>query len=126
MASNTAPTDSSGDQGGGGGIANLNITPLTGVPNSGVLTLTLSQVTGNTAAGLGGGILEDGVNPDDSLGQPGGPLTLQHTQVTGNSAGQGGGIYASTGSPVTLQLSQILGNVPNNCYPPGTVSGCNN
>jgi hypothetical protein len=126
VASNTAPTDSSGDQGGGGGIANLNITPLTGVPDSGVLTLTLSQVTGNTAAGLGGGILEDGVNPDDTLGPAGGPLTLQHTQVTGNSAGQGGGLFASAGSPVTLQLSQILGNVPNNCYPPGTVSGCNN
>jgi hypothetical protein len=32
---------------------------------------------------------------------------------------------ASTGSPVTLQLSQILGNDPSNCYPPGTVTGCN-
>jgi predicted outer membrane repeat protein len=126
VASNTTPTDSAGDQGGGAGIANLNITPLTGVPNSGVLTISLSQVTGNSATGLGGGILEDGVNPDDTLGPPGGPLTLQQTQVTGNSAAQGGGIFASTGSPVTTSLSQIAGNVPNNCYPPGTVPGCNN
>jgi predicted outer membrane repeat protein len=126
VASNTTPIDSAGDQGGGAGIANLNITPLTGVPNSGVLTISLSQVTGNSATGLGGGILEDGVNPDDTLGPPGGPLTLQQTQVTGNSAAQGGGIFASTGSLVTTSLSRILGNVPNNCYPPGTVPGCNN
>ena len=65
---NTALTDGSGDQGGGGGIANLNITPLTGAPDSGVLTVTGSQVSANSATGLGGGILEDGVNPDDSLG----------------------------------------------------------
>jgi len=71
------------------------------------------------ATGLGGGILEDGVNPDDSLGQPGGPLALQLTQVTGNSAGEGGGIFASTGSPVTLSLSQVLSNNPDNCAPPG-------
>src|SRR6266567_3081109 len=126
VANNTTPTDSSGDQGGGGGIANLNITPLTGVPNSGVLTVSASQVTGNFASGPGGGILEDGVNPDDSLGQPGGPLTLQQTQVTGNSAAEGGGIFASTGSPVTLNRSLIFGNVPTNCYPPDTVPGCTN
>jgi hypothetical protein len=123
---NTAPADSAGDQGGGAGIANLNITPLTGVPSSGVLTLSLSQVTGNSASGLGGGILEDGVNPDDSLGPPGGPLTLRQTQVTGNSAAEGGGIFASAGSPVTLTLSLILGNVPTNCFPSGIIPGCNN
>src|SRR6266702_4063978 len=126
VANNTTPSDSSGDQGGGGGIANLNITPLTGTPDSGVLTVTLSQIRGNSASGPGGGILEDGVNPDDTLGQPGGPLTLQQTRVTGNSAAQGGGIFASTGSPVTLNRSLIFGNVPTNCYPPGTIPGCSN
>src|SRR6266704_2512036 len=126
MGNNTTPTDSSGDQGGGGGIANLNITPLTGTPDSGVLTVSLSQIRGNSASGPGGGILEDGVNPDDTLGQPGGPLTLQQTRVTGNSAAQGGGIFASTGSPVTLNRSLIFGNVPTNCYPPGTIPGCSN
>ena len=121
---NTTPTDSSGDQGGGGGIANLNITPLTGVADSGVLTVTVSQVTGNTATGLGGGILEDGVNPDDSLGPPGGPLTLKLSQVTGNSAAQGGGIYASTGSPVTLTITAVAKNRPDNCFPLGSITGC--
>jgi len=121
---NTAPTDSSGDQGGGGGIANLNITPLTGVADSGVLTIILSQVTGNTATGLGGGILEDGVNPNDTLGPPGGPLTLKFSQVTRNSAAQGGGIYASTGSPVTLVITVVAKNRPDNCFPPHTIAGC--
>ena len=121
---NTTPTDSSGDQGGGGGIANLNITPLTGVADSGVLTVTFSQVTGNTATGLGGGILEDGVNPNDTLGPPGGPLTLKLSQVTGNSAAQGGGIYASTGSPVTLTITVVAKNRPDNCFPLNSITGC--
>jgi hypothetical protein len=74
VAGNTTPTDSSGDQGGDGGIANLNITPLTGVPDSGVLTLTLSQVTGNTA-GQGGGI----------FAVPGSPITLKLTLIARNT-----------------------------------------
>jgi hypothetical protein len=124
VTGNTALTDNSGEQGGGGGIANLNITPLTGAPDSGVLTLSGSRVSGNSATGLGGGILEDGVDMHDNLGQPGAPLALQLSQVTGNSAGEGGGIFASTGSPVTLSLSQVLGNNPDNCEPPGTIAGC--
>ncbi|HEY6315992.1 MAG TPA: hypothetical protein VIY52_35010 [Streptosporangiaceae bacterium] len=123
---NTTPTDSSGDLGGGGGIANLNITPLTGVADSGVLTITLSQVNGNTGTGHGGGILEDGVNPNDTLGPPGGPLTLKFSQVIGNSAGIGGGIFASAGSPVTLKITLIARNTPDNCAPLGSVSGCKN
>src|SRR5207237_3549530 len=95
-----ALTDRSGEQGGGGGIANLNITPLTGAPDSGVLTLTGSQVSGNSAAGLGGGILEDGVDMHDNLGQPGAPLTLQLSQVPGNSAGEGA---ASSPAPAARQ-----------------------
>ena len=89
-----------------------------------MLTVTVSQVTGNTATGLGGGILEDGVNPDDSLGPPGGPLTLKLSQVTGNSAAQGGGIYASTGSPVTLTITAVAKNRPDNCFPLDSITGC--
>jgi hypothetical protein len=121
---NATPEDSAGDQGEGGGIANLDITALTGAANSGVLSVSLSQVAGNSASGAGGGILEDGVNSDDGLGLPGGPLSLQLTQVTGNSAAQGGGIFASSGSPVTLYLSPVVSNQPGNCFPPGTVPGC--
>jgi hypothetical protein len=123
---NTTPTDSSGDLGGGGGIANLNITALTGAADSGVLTITLSQVNGNTGTGHGGGILEDGVTANDALGLPGGPLTLKLSQVTGNAAGFGGGIYASTGSPVTLKVTLIAKNTPDNCEPLGSISGCRN
>ena len=123
---NTTPTDSSGDLGGGGGIANLNITALTGAADSGVLTITLSQVNGNTGTGHGGGILEDGVTANDALGLPGGPLTLKLSQVTGNAAGFGGGIYASTGSPVTLKVTLIAKNTPDNCEPLGSISGCKN
>jgi hypothetical protein len=123
---NATPADSPGGQGGGGGIANLNITPLTGAPDSGVLTVNLSQVRNNSAGGLGGGILEDGVNPGDSLGAPGGPLTLEVSQVTGNTAAEGGGIYASSGSPVALKVTLVARNVPDNCFPLGSIPGCTN
>ena len=123
---NATPPASPGGQGGGGGIANLNITPLTGVPDSGILTVNLSQVRNNSAGGLGGGILEDGVNPDDSLGPAGGPLTLEVSQVTGNTAAEGGGIYASSGSPAALKLTLVARNVPDNCFPLGGIPGCTN
>jgi hypothetical protein len=123
---NATPPASPGGQGGGGGIANLNITPLTGVPDSGILTVNLSQVRNNSAGGPGGGILEDGVNPGDSLGAPGGPLTLKASQVTGNTAAEGGGIYASSGSPVALKLTLVARNVPDNCFPLGGIPGCTN
>src|ERR1017187_2501970 len=52
---NATPADGPGGQGGGGGIANLNIAPLTGAPDSGVLTVNLSQVRNISAGGPGGG-----------------------------------------------------------------------
>ncbi len=127
VTNNMAPTDSSGDQGNGGGIANLNIAAITGVPDSGVLTISSSQISGNSTSGLGGGILEGGVNATDALGPPGGPLTTTQTQVTGNAAAAaGGGIFATSGSPVTLTVSLIRNNTPNNCYPLGAIAGCHN
>src|SRR6266851_3267437 len=74
--SNTTPAKSSGSQGGGGGIANLNITPLTGVPDSGILTVNLSQVPGNSAAD-GGGI----------YASSGSPVALKLTLVARNVPG---------------------------------------
>jgi hypothetical protein len=96
------------------------------VADSGVLTVTLSQVRGNSATGFGGGILEDGVNPNDTLGPPGGPLTLKLSLVTGNSAAEGGGIFASSGSPVTLKITAVIKNTPDNCSPLGSIPGCKN
>lgn len=73
ITGNTAPTDSAGNAGVGGGIANANFgAPPTG--GSGVLTITGSKVTGNFASGSGGGI----INQD-------GTVTLKGTQVVGNT-----------------------------------------
>ena len=56
----------------------------------------------------------------------GNPLTLKLSLVTGNTASQGGGIYAVTGSPVTLKLTLVFRNVPDNCFPAGSIPGCKN
>ena len=68
MNGNTAPMDSSGDQGAGGGIANLNFAVSTpGAASGGFLTITFSQVRNSTASGMGGGILEA---TNDAAGMP--------------------------------------------------------
>jgi predicted outer membrane repeat protein len=109
---NTAPTDSSGDLGDGGGIANINFDLVLGVPNpppSGVLTIIGSQVNGNSASGLGGGIADVGINTDGTPTAPAGTLTLKFVLVTGNTAGvDGGGLYTSPGSPVSLKWAAPL------------------
>ena len=117
---NKAPRDSAGNDGVGGGIANLNF----GVPNSGILSVNRSEVNDNSASGIGGGILEDGVNPDFTFGAPGGPLALNHSEVTDNRSDSGGGIYTSVGSPVTLKHTFVGDNHPDNCFPDGSISGC--
>jgi hypothetical protein len=125
VTGNTAPADSAGDQGIGGGIANINLGPVApGAVNGGILTITTSQIRGNTASGQGGGIFEATITSSGPA--PGGPLTLTLSQVTGNTAGQGGGIFAVPGSPVTLKLTLIARNAPDNCAPPGSIAGCKN
>ena len=56
-------------------------------------------------------------------------LTLDHSKVSHNSAsGGGGGIFnAAFGGPatVTLHHTDVDHNTPDNCEPPGTISGCN-
>jgi hypothetical protein len=123
---NTAPADNSGNQGAGGGIANHSFSLIGAPSDSGTLTITLSQVRNNTASGSGGGIVEDGINPDFTFGAPGGPLTLKLSTVTGNTAAQGGGIFASSGSPVTLKITAVIKNTPDNCSPLGSIPGCKN
>jgi predicted outer membrane repeat protein len=95
----------------GGGIHNLGMLTLTnsavsgntayrggGIHSNRTLTLTNSTVSGNTASRVGGGI--------DS----GGTLTLTNSTVSGNTASQpsGGGIY-SLGT-LTLTNSTVSGN----------------
>jgi hypothetical protein len=125
VTGNTVPADSAGEQGIGGGIANINLGPVApGAVNGGILAITTSQIRGNTASGQGGGIFEATITPNGPA--PGGPLTLTLSQVTGNTAGQGGGIFAVPGSPITLKLTLIARNTPDNCAPPGSVTGCKN
>ncbi|MFE2749828.1 hypothetical protein ACFXKX_36905 [Streptomyces scopuliridis] len=86
----------------GGGIAN----------RGGVLSLTSSSVTGNSAV-AGGGIYTDN-----------GAVTLTASSVTGNTAtNSGGGIYKNSGA-VNLLASDVSGNTPDNCAPSGSVPGC--
>ena len=123
---NSAPSDGVGDLGFGGGIANLDFATVIGPPPpapSGVLTINLSQVSNNSASGVGGGILET----DGTGTLPGNTLALNASLVTGNSApGGGGGIYAIAGSPVTLKLTLVFKNAPDNCEPLNTIGGCLN
>jgi hypothetical protein len=122
---NTAPADSAGDQGLGGGIANINLGQVaTGAVNGGILTITASQVRNNTASGPGGGIFEATITATGLA--PGGTLALGASLVTGNAAATGGGIFAVPGSPVTLLVTLVAKNTPDNCAPPGSVAGCRN
>ena len=123
VTDNSAPADSAGDQGMGGGIANINLGPVApGAVNGGILTITFSQISGNTASGQGGGIIEATITSNGPA--PGGALTIKFSQITGNEATAGGGIFAVPGSPVTLKVTVVAKNIPDNCAPPGAVPGC--
>jgi hypothetical protein len=121
---NAAPKDTLGNDGSGGGILNFDVSAaFTGAPSAS-LTLIHSDVNNNSVSGLGGGILEVGVDSSFNFGAPGGPLMLDNSTVTGNSAASGGGIFASPGSLVTLDETRVFRNTPDNCAPPGIILGC--
>jgi predicted outer membrane repeat protein len=67
------------------------------------LTLDQVTVTGNTAAGDGGGLWADGFSMN---------LTIRDSTFSGNTAGSdGGGIYVEdTGGPLLIQRTTITGN----------------
>jgi hypothetical protein len=73
---------------------------------------------GTSGSALGGGIYDDGLNPD---GPPGGPLVLQNSNVIANTLSgtglpfQGGGIYLQD-NPITLKNSLIAQNLPDQCF----------
>ena len=103
----------------GGGIVSAQ-----GPPGSVPTTLTLnnSVVKNNRAGGDGGGIA-NGIPLPGPMPLPGGALTLNHSKVTGNTAAHGGGIF-NNGGTVTLAKTSVAGNNPDNCEPPGTITGC--
>ncbi|WP_329331616.1 hypothetical protein OIU81_35815 [Streptomyces sp. NBC_01454] len=88
----------------GGGISNL----------GGTVSLSFSDVSGNTAV-AGGGLYNDN-----------GVMVLSNTHVHHNSAPTtGGGIYLNSGSVLlTDYLTNVRDNTPDNCAPPGSVGGC--
>lgn len=125
VTGNTAPADSAGDQGMGGGIANINLGPVApGAVNGGIATISFSKISRNSASGQGGGIFEATITQAGPAA--GGALTLAFSKVTGNQAAQGGGIFAVPGSPVTLVFTVVARNSPDNCAPPGSIAGCMN
>jgi hypothetical protein len=115
----------------GGGIFN-------GSDNT--LTLTNSTVAGNNATYDGGGIANTGaftLNDSTLTGNTSfwgggianwyGTFTLNDSTVRGNTARFGGGVYIFGGGPFTLTgTSAITNNDPDNCYPPGSITGCTN
>jgi hypothetical protein len=95
--------------------------------NHATATLNNTVVSGNSApGGFGGGI----VNAIFFDGQPEPTLVLNNSQVTNNSADAGGGIvnisFAATApaGAVTLHHTTVDSNTPDNCEPPGSISGC--
>jgi hypothetical protein len=73
-----------------------------------------STISGNHAGARGGGLYNQG------------PAEVSGTQITGNRAvGGGGGIYDDgTEATATLTDSSPAGNKPDNCEPPGSITGC--
>lgn len=121
VTGNTAPADSAGDQGIGGGIANINLGQVApGAVNGGILTVVSSKINRNSASGQGGGIFEATITTSGVAA--GGPLTLTFSQVTRNQAAQGGGIFAVPGSPVSLLFTTVARNAVGNCAP--AIPGC--
>ncbi|WP_049935800.1 Calx-beta domain-containing protein, partial [Microcystis aeruginosa] len=99
-----------------------------GIYNSGILTLTNSTITGNTAD-AGGGIYNYGTSTltnSTITGNTGGGiynsgiLTLTNSTITGNTADGGGGIY--NGGTLTLTNSTITGNTGGGIYNSGILT----
>ena len=84
-----------------------------GIENLAALTLNDTRVSGNRAATFAGGIINFSGN-----------ATLNDSTVSGNTAGtNGGGIFLNAGE-VTLNDTPVTDNVPDNCFPLGSVAGC--
>ena len=77
------------------------------------LSLADSTVSGNRAGARGGGVYNQGA------------LAASGTRITRNrAAGGGGGIYDDgTEATVTLTKSSLARNKPDNCEPPGSITG---
>ncbi len=92
--------------------------------NAGSLILASTSVGMNTANDRSGEAEGGGVYVDVGSKK----TTLSASTVTGNLATgakpNGGGIFYEGGAKVVLTNSGITGNRPQNCYPIGSVAGC--
>ena len=79
-----------------------------GVHNLGTLDVRRSRLADNTAAGVGGGLFNEG-----SAAFKGSVIT-GNTAVEGQNGTFGGGIY-NTGD-LTLRHTQVIGNIPDDCF----------
>ncbi len=175
---NSVTSDTAGDLGFGGGIANVSLTD-TGASNSGVLNIEdQTSVNGNSSTGTGGGIANLVIPIPSppfpvSTSSPGTVSLESNSQVNGNTSGQGGGVdndafftisngqvsnntassngggisnegtlsvdqgvitanlaaingggIFENGGTATVTNSNIRRNVPNNCFPLGSVLNC--
>jgi len=112
-----------------------------GILNFGAVTLTGSQLSGNTAGGRGGAVYSTGAAAaatftsstiENNAAYQGaglasimGTFTFSSSAVTGNAATvDPGGIYFNTGT-ATLNTSTVTANTPTNCAgSPSPVPGC--
>jgi predicted outer membrane repeat protein len=79
------------------------------------VNLGTSTISGNKSGGDGGGIY----NTEGDVTATGSSVA-HNTAVTG-----GGGIYEGPGpDTATLTSTSVLYNKPDNCSPPGSVTGC--
>jgi len=114
---------------GGGGIINFGLLKVTGstfsgntapinggglnTQASGTSRLFWTSFTGNTSGSLGGGISNLGTT------------SLRGGTIRFNKGSSGGGI-ATSNTNVTLRRTVVRNNIPNNCNPINTIKGCHN
>ncbi|WP_037603709.1 hypothetical protein [Streptacidiphilus rugosus] len=116
VVGNSAPDDTKGNKGAGGGILNINFSaPGSPIPDSGVLIIDDSRISRNSTSAKGGGIL------NNIPSQLPASLTINRSHVTENTAHSGGGIF-NAGGPVSLRFTAVRHNHPDNCQPIGSVA----
>ena len=94
-------------RGNGGGVYALGFTIYGDIGASNV-TITSSNIAGNTASRHGGGICAGNIDPFAAVGS----VTIEESTISGNAAGQaGGGVYCS--GAVSLASSKVDGNTIN-------------
>lgn len=111
---NTAGADQAGNPGFGGGIANVNLGGVGDAAPGGVLTISQSLINDNVAGGLGGAIIEAGINQAGPF-TAGYSLRLTGSQVEGNVSFYAGAIQANPGSSVSFSNTAVGSNITNAC-----------